>query len=271
VIEPSGTVVWQWVTFFIFGNLFGGFWLLLAALNAFPQVAYQFHQILVKFGLAKPNAKHGRHAHAQRPKQEQQQQDDQQQQQHAADGLLDNAPAGSVRPAASVAKPANLQHLGSLAHGGPTTPLRSHRSRPVPPPEICMEQTITPRTSLPLSPRGSLTPVGPAGTPLGGAGAASVRMPNTPQDTHSGVVGDAHQQEGVVLEDDEETVNTETSSLDTEPVLVKLEWRNLCYAVKSATGLRLIVQVRGRGGGGRWVCASGGWVGCTGGWGRCRV
>lgn len=242
VIEPSGTVVWQWVTFFIFGNLFGGFWLLLAALNAFPQVAFQFHQILVKFGLAKPNTKQGRHAHAPRPKQEEQQQDDQQQ-----DGTLDNAPAGSVRPAASVPKPAHLQHLGSLAHGGPTTPLRSHRSRPVQPPEICMEQTITPRTSLPLSPRGSLTPVGPTGTPLGGAGAASLHMPQTPQDVHSGTLSEVQQQEGVVLEDDEETINTETSSLDTEPVLVKLEWRNLCYAVKSASGLRLIVQVRGGG------------------------
>jgi hypothetical protein len=28
-----------------------------------------------------------------------------------------------------------------------------------------------------------------------------------------------------------------------EPRVVRLEWRNLCYAVKSASGLQLIVQV----------------------------
>jgi len=246
-IEASGTVVWQWVTFFVFGNLFGGFWLVLAALNAFPQVAYHFHQLLVKLGLAKANTKQGRHAHAPRPKQEQQQQQDSQQQQPAARASLDNAPAGSIRPATSVAKQATFQRSSSLAPGGQLTPLRSMRSRPVPPAEICMEQTISPRTSLPLSPRNSLTPKvsGTVGTPLGGVGAASHRQS---QDSYSGDGGagaaaaPAAEAQDVVVDDDQVSVDTEDSSMETETVLVKLEWRNLCYAVKSATGLRLIVQ-----------------------------
>lgn len=53
-VEPAGVVWWQWLTFFALGNIIAGYWLVLALLNANPELKYKLHQLLVKFGLRKP-------------------------------------------------------------------------------------------------------------------------------------------------------------------------------------------------------------------------
>lgn len=259
VIEPAGSVTWLWVTFFVFGNVFAMYWLTLAALNAYPEVAYQLNKLLIKMGLMKPSK--GKHSRVKPTLTEEQQQKQQQKQiQQLSQQLsrapaspsvpVDNAPAG-LTPTAS--KPVTLHHLASVANRGSSgggggsggaelsSPLRSHRSKPMPPPEICLEQTITPRAGLPLSPRLS------ARTSSAGDGAHST--PKKSADGTSGVdsssvgAGDADAADAVPGSEEEEESSMFTETED-EPVVVRLEWRNLCYAVKSATGLRLIVQVR---------------------------
>jgi hypothetical protein len=138
-----------------------------------------------------------------------------------------------------------LHQLASTRTGGGdglTSPLRSHRSRSLKPSEICMEQTITPKGSLPVSPSVGITPrvsTAGTGTPAETAyfspqSAAYPPLSEGTEGVGSGTVEGGEDGEG----------STYTDGSCTEPRLVKLEWRNLCYAVKASTGLRLIVQVR---------------------------
>jgi hypothetical protein len=131
---------------------------------------------------------------------------------------------------------------------GPLPTLRSHRSAR-PPPEICLEQALSHRNSLgqnPASPRADraaaaqapagTTPAVPAAAGDKGAGvptpsSAYFTPAATPQPTYA------------VAEGTEGTEGSSTCSEGEPARLVKLEWRNLCYAVKAASGLRLIVQV----------------------------
>lgn len=139
-----------------------------------------------------------------------------------------------------------LQSLNSTS--GPLPTLRSHRSRP--PAEICVEQTLVPRPSL----GAPSTPV--AAQPAGAAAAAtaaSAAAGDRAAGAHSpSVYLTPYSTPGPVEE------GTEGSSTCTDgepPRLVRLEWRNLCYAVKAATGLKLILQVGGTRS--EWVRAAG--------------
>jgi hypothetical protein len=236
-IEASGTVWWQWLTFFAFGNLFAGYWLVLAFLNAHPDVRYKLHQLFVRLGLRKPAAvKQALSTRVIQPQHtvqptEQQQQLSVQPSQQAEGGT----PQGFTPGAGSQA--VALHQLASTRTGGGgdglTSPLRSHRSRSLKPSEICMEQTITPKGSLPVSPSVGITPrVSTAGT-------------GTPAETayFSLVEGTEGVGSGAVEVGEDGEGSTYTDGSCTEPRLVQLEWRNLCYAVKASTGLRLIVQV----------------------------
>lgn len=240
-VEASGTVWWQWLTFFIFGNLFAGYWLFLAFLNANPDIRYRLDALLVKLGLKKShNSKQGRTTSAAAHPEH-----DQQQQQQGTAGSVRVEPVSPLN--ATTTAPATLQHLTSTrgGMGGETvsSPLRAHRSRP--PTTICMEQTITPRGSLPLSPKASATM---GLTPQASATAAAASGNGTPSAAAAGAAAGAQGTVPEVLseEQDGEESSTYTEGSYEEPMRVRLEWRNLCYAVKSATGLRLIVQVRGQ-------------------------
>lgn len=244
-IEPSGTIWWQWLTFFIFGNLFAGAWLVLAFLNAHPDVKYKIESFLIKVGLKRPHSsKYGRSSSSaaqsgQRQSLELSEQHTQQQQQ-----VLQCTPTGGALQ--------NPNHSRVLGPEQLSSPLRSHRSKPTPPPQLCMEQTITPRGSLPLSPNNS---VGLASKASGAVGATAAGIPaaasmannhgtyTVPEGTEgtcSATVADAQDQQ----QEDDSGESMYTDGSYDEPRYVRLEWRNLCFAVKAATGLRLIVQVR---------------------------
>lgn len=234
-VEASGTVWWQWITFFVFGNLFAGYWLVLAFLNAHPDVRYQIGQFLIRIGLKKAPKPHlGSAAAAARVQQQSLQLSAQQQ----VAGSVGVEPISPLNAAGS--QPATLHHLVSARGGEVSSPLRSHRSRPTPPVEICVEQTITPRGSVPLSPRPSvgLTPkasvsAGNSNQPLHG----TYTVQEVTEGASCGMPGG-----DLVEEAADGGESTYTDGSWEEPRRVKLEWRNLCYAVKSATGLRLIVQ-----------------------------
>lgn len=257
-IEPSGTVMWLWVTFFIFGNVFAGFWLVLAALNAYPEAKFAVKQLLERLGLVKPHKK-ARKQPADGSK-EQQEGGGPLAQEHT----VESAPSAGVTPnaAGAAATPATLLHLSStnqrgkepatLLHltsanqrskgGELSTPLRSHRShKPALPSELCMEQTISPRVSLTLTPRPS---TGARSTRFSADGGGDVEGQGaggygTPAAAAEAVIDEVDVSDDV---DDDSSDYSDGSSV-VGGAHVKLEWRNLCYAVKSANGLRLIVQV----------------------------
>jgi hypothetical protein len=255
-VEAAGTVTWLWATFFVFGNAFAGFWLVLAFLNAHPEVKYKLHELLVRFGLAKPHSRHTRTLSSngggggEHPQQSVQLVEQQTAVAAGAGTRPDNAPAG-IEQTLTGPKGSTLQHLTSSARvsaDGLASPLRSHRSRAIRSPEICMEQkAVTPRSSLTLSPSaaaaagkagGVFSPTAISLRPsFDKAGAAAAAAGAAAGDAAAG--GEA---EGSVAErSSSSSLGSEGS--EAEPRVVRLEWRNLCYAVKSATGLQLIVQV----------------------------
>jgi hypothetical protein len=228
-VEASGTVWWQWLTFFIFGNLFAGYWLVLAFLNANPDVTYHINQFLIRIGLKKAPKPYVRSTTAARTQQQQQSLQLSAQQQVA--GSVSVEPISPLNPVVS-SQPATLQNLTSSHGGEVSSPLRSHRSRPTPPVEICMEQTITPRGSM--SPKTSAAAAaGNSNQPLHGTYTVQEGI----EGAGSGMTG------GKLVEEADGGESTYTDESWEEPRRVKLEWRNLCYAVKASTGLRLIVQV----------------------------
>lgn len=237
-VEASGTVWWQWLTFFIFGNLFAGYWLVLAFLNANPDIKYHIDQFLIRIGLKKAPKPYVRSTTAAARAQQQSLQLSAQQQ---VAGSVSVEPISPLNAVAS--HPATLQHLTSTRGGEVSSPLRSHRSRPTPPPEICLEQTITPRGSTPLSPKPSFGLTPKTSAAVAGNSNQPLHGTYTVQEGIEGA-GSGVPAGGLMEEEADGGESTYTDGSWDEPRRVKLEWRNLCYAVKAATGLRLIVQVR---------------------------
>jgi hypothetical protein len=234
-IESSGVIWWQWVTFFIVGNVFAGFWLVLALLNAHPDIVFKVRQLLGKLGLGGGDKKKAHHQHHSKEQDKQEQQNGDAAK--AAAAAL--APAGAVPqltlPTAGAGKGPTPRHSTELG-----SPLRSHRSRPQPPPMLVVEQAISPRPSVTPKLSGLISPqASQPYSPSSHAGYATPRERGSFESEASAAAGGGA---AAVGEDSDDTF-TDASSLEGEPLLVKLEWRNLCYAVKAASGLRLIVQV----------------------------
>jgi hypothetical protein len=56
VIEPAGQLLTLWVTTFVVANIFAGFWLVKAFINALPSIAYRLNKVSSAIKLHMPGA-----------------------------------------------------------------------------------------------------------------------------------------------------------------------------------------------------------------------
>lgn len=245
VIEPGGQLNALWGTVFAFGNLFAIFWLVRAFLNAHPEVAYQVRLQLAKIGLNyggnrtkrrdSVNA-HGSPADGGIAAEA-----------AAAQAHVPAAAAGAVavdinpEPAAAagagpVASRQSIESVGSGRRGTVSTRLsvesigsgRRHHHRHHVQPIICTPSTEVQHAQSPsAASTASLTP----------------RRTFTANGHASGLdVVPSDSPEGSISHPD--SCSSYSSEEDSMRQPVELEWLNMCYSVKVATGKKYIVQVR---------------------------